>query len=544
MSDIDLSNFRESPNYMIKQPLYPFVEVEVGGTVITDFGDDTSDTVMDFSYRRTAKQDVTNTADNTFTLTLYDDTAIEIESLLYSTLLDTAERTRDELGTGDIGNTGDTDAETPSDSDTEGTNPANNFNISDKINNINISYGWVDRNGNVVSEKKVNANFTKYSMEFEGASVILTTEGTSLDNTLLSSPSENVIKEYPASVWNGVASDIVKDVVNSTKGYTYKKDDIEETESILGEDGKPKSFIRNGETASVFIKKYLCEEAKSKKSGKVGFDFIVDNGNVTFKPSNVTGMSVNVTEGKKGGGKLFSETIDMDVIEGEVLGAGLVDDDEVENDAEDTDVNSKIAEYARLFAYDYGSSSLLFSVGNGSPKQEYKEALETVFPDRIEWDSYDREGASCNVFLATVIRASGVDKKFPYLYMRQKARLRISGKWVDMEYRKGDKLLNGDIITYKKKKSKVCFAGIYLGDGQIACAMNRMSYGCILGGDKLDEILNTEDRQINIFRETKFSDKVYTYDVDYEEDIVGEYPDDYEYNDEDIDTEYSEDIDG
>lgn len=596
-TDIDLSNFKQSPNYMIKQPLYPFVEVEIGGVTITDFNDDTSDTVMDFSYRRTAKQDVTNTADNTFTLTLYDDTAIEIESLLYSTLLETARKTREELnvdtgttvegdtGTGD--NSGDnsgTDSGTENNSvvtvgakkknknknknknkDNQGgnagtgsgsTNPnsdtddnsdldegelASNLDISDKLNNINIDYGWVDRNGNVVSEKKVNANFTKYSMEFEGASVILSIEGTSLDNTLLSSPSENVIKEYPASVWNGVASDIVKDVVDSTAGYTYKKGDIEATESILGEDGKPKTFIRNGETASVFIKKYLCEEAKSKKSGKVGYDFIVDNGRVTFKPSNISNTSATITEGKKGGGKLFRETFDMEVVEGEALGAGLVDDEEMDIETENIDVSSKLAEYARLFAYDYGSSSLLFSVGNGSPKEEYKEALNKEFPDRSDWDTYDRKGASCNVFVATVVRASGVDKNFPYLYMRQKARLRILGKWVDMEYRKGDKLVNGDIITYKKRKSGAYFIGIYIGDGQVACAMNRMSYGCILGADKLDEILDTDDKAVNLFREVKFADRFYNYDVDYEEDVEGRYPPDYGY-DEDI--EYEEDING
>ena len=498
-----------------------------------------------------------NTADNTFTLTLYDDTAIEVESILYATLVKTSDSIREELediestvdnntsentnntngdasestNNNNIDNTSEftpIESVTVTDSDMEegssetGSGNQQDLLISDKINNINISYGWVDRNGNVVSEKKVNANFTKYSVEFEGASVILTTEGTSLDNTLLSSPSENVIKEYPADKWNGVASDIVKDIVDSTEGYTYKKGDIEETEPILGEDGKPKSFIRNGETASVFIKKYLCEEAKSKKSGKVGYDFIVDKGRVTFKPSNLSDKGVNVsgTVQKK---KNFSETGELEVLTDEnSLGAGL---DYTSDSYSRTEFKqSNVVKYAKMFAYEYGVDSSIFSTGNGSPKKEYQEALDREFPNRYEWDIYDSIGASSSVFVATVIRSSGVDKKFPYKFFKQKARLRISGIWVDIEYRGNEKLLSGDIVTYKRIKTGARFIGIYIeedGNRYIACAMNGMAYGCLLGGEKVDEILDTSDKSINIFREVRFADKAYTYDVDYEEDING-----------------------
>lgn len=538
-TSIDLTHFRESPNFTEKQPLFPFVEVSIGGITVSDFNDDLSDTVIDFSYKRTAKQDVTITADNTFTLTLYDDAAIEIESILYSTLMKTAERTQEQLNeetktedkTGDNdtntddSNTNDTQTEgdtesiditneeenTDTDADNNSSGTQQELNISDTINNININYGWVDRNGNVVSEKKVNANFTKYSLEFEGASTILSLEGVSLDSSLLSSPSECVTKEYPASRWGGIASDIVKDVINSTNGLSYKDEDIEETEAILGEDGKPKSFIRNGETASVFIKNNLCEEAKSKKTGKVGYSFIVDNGKVSYKPSNISDKGVDVS-GQTVANKEFSEEGTMDIEDTNTLGAGL--------SINTTDgrglsyIQIAIEDAAELLAYEFGTDSSEFSIGNGSPKKEYKEVLDREFPNRGSWDLYDRLGTSCDVFVSAVIRESGYDKDFPYKYTRQLLELDSDEKWKTIEYSGTEKLYAGDVITYRNKKLRTRFIGIYIeqGGGRVACSMSGMAYGCVLGNDKLKGILNTDNNSITIYRVSGLDDKFYPDD--------------------------------
>ena len=49
----------------------------------------------------------------------------------------------------------------------------------------------------------------------------------------------------------------------------------------------------------------------------------------------------------------------------------------------------------------------------GHPKKAYKKALNAAYPNRSGWRDQTHKGASCDVFVGTVIRASGVDKKFP-----------------------------------------------------------------------------------------------------------------------------------
>lgn len=375
--DIDLSELRESPKFTEQQPLFSFVEVTVGDTVVSDFTDNVSDSVMDFSFRRTAKQNTVGNPGDSFTLTLYDDTALEIESVIYNIILDTVGF--DENGNpidpnagGTIPTTdGNTDGGTVSIPENSGGSSSNNENSSttptndavgrffsesiedgvfgakkkkkdknkskdkDKkddtsggnsgtgtgsggtsdsetsnddpyapkagdaggnTSNIKINYGWVNSKGEIMVSNTVDGYFTRYSLEFEGASTILSIEGTSTGTIELNSPSSAVYREYPASKWNGVASDIVKDVIDKTDGVKYTKDSIEETKQIKDEKGNPKSFIMEGETPEQFIKNKLCEEATSKKSGKVGYVFYTKKGIAYFKPSDsVAGTQVTST---------------------------------------------------------------------------------------------------------------------------------------------------------------------------------------------------------------------------------------------------------
>lgn len=335
MPDIDFSEFREINNYNDKQPLYPFVEVMIGDTVVTDFTDDMSDTVMDFSYRRTAHQDATDVSGDSFTLTLYDDTAIEIESLIYNIILKTTHQAEEIIGdpnNPDDGTTvsipeGESENVVDNEQDSDGTvssffrkgmnilgTPNDGTGDSDgtedggtsdgtedngeeknqeevwaeameQINNIDISYGWIDNNGNKFLDRSVHGNYQSYSMEFEGASAILTIEGTSLESGELNTPSSSGLNEFSAEEFGGVPSDIVVNIVDSIPNLKCNSKTIEETEPMLDENGNPKSFVRSGETYEEFIKKYLCEEAVSKRSGKVGYQFYVDKGLAYYKPN-------------------------------------------------------------------------------------------------------------------------------------------------------------------------------------------------------------------------------------------------------------------
>ena len=49
----------------------------------------------------------------------------------------------------------------------------------------------------------------------------------------------------------------------------------------------------------------------------------------------------------------------------------------------------------------------------GHAKKAYKKALNAAYPNRSGWRDQTHKGASCDVFVGTVVRASGVDMRFP-----------------------------------------------------------------------------------------------------------------------------------
>lgn len=81
--DYVADSYQKSLNLMENQPLYPFIEVQIGGVTLTDFTDEMSDTLMQFVCTRQGVAQ-TNYSGDKFELTLYDDTAVEIERVLYS----------------------------------------------------------------------------------------------------------------------------------------------------------------------------------------------------------------------------------------------------------------------------------------------------------------------------------------------------------------------------------------------------------------------------------------------------------------------------
>lgn len=115
----------------------------------------------------------------------------------------------------------------------------------------------------------------------------------------------------------------------------------------------------------------------------------------------------------------------------------------------------KIASKANELAYASAPSEAKYP--NGHAKAAYKTALEKVYPDRSKWGKAPKVGASCDVFVGTVIRASGVDPKFPRGLAEQRPYLAKSTKFkrvLNLTNRnlKASELKDGDIITYAYKK--------------------------------------------------------------------------------------------
>ena len=68
---------------------------------------------------------------------------------------------------------------------------------------------------------------------------------------------------------------------------------------------------------------------------------------------------------------------------------------------------------AKLLAWPKGTSSKKYSYDTGSATKAFKSALDDAFPSRSHWNTQQiRDGASCLIFTATVVRSSGVDRKY------------------------------------------------------------------------------------------------------------------------------------
>ncbi|MBR2725429.1 hypothetical protein IKE97_02190 [Candidatus Saccharibacteria bacterium] len=68
---------------------------------------------------------------------------------------------------------------------------------------------------------------------------------------------------------------------------------------------------------------------------------------------------------------------------------------------------------AVALAWPEGTSKDDYEWGDGGPTALFKKALGDVYPNHKHWDEYRRVGASCDVFVGTVVRYSGYDKDFP-----------------------------------------------------------------------------------------------------------------------------------
>ena len=124
---------------------------------------------------------------------------------------------------------------------------------------------------------------------------------------------------------------------------------------------------------------------------------------------------------------------------------------------------TRIFETAKEDSYKRGTPRLVRGYPNGKPKPEYKKDLNRAFPNRDGWRAQTKAGASCDVFVGVVVRASGADKHFPRClddmleYVRDHPK-----KWKRIKEPKLKDLLPGDII-FQRWNTGNGHVSIYMG---------------------------------------------------------------------------------
>lgn len=119
----------------------------------------------------------------------------------------------------------------------------------------------------------------------------------------------------------------------------------------------------------------------------------------------------------------------------------------------------KIVAKAKECSYAYGTKKEKYAMPTGKPKKEYRQALNRAYPDRSHWGFRPRHGRSCDVFVGTVVRDSGVDPNFPrgldevIPYVKKHPK-----KWELIKNPKRGDIESGDIIyqIYKSGAGHIC----------------------------------------------------------------------------------------
>lgn len=131
---------------------------------------------------------------------------------------------------------------------------------------------------------------------------------------------------------------------------------------------------------------------------------------------------------------------------------------------------------AKALEYAYKGHPKKANYPSGQPKAAYKSAIHKYYPSYKSWSDAPEKGASCDVFVGTSVRASGVDPKFPRGLSEQIPHLKNSDKWKNIGY-KGDRsvLKAGDIVVFNHGDgSHIC---IYAKKNCIAEANYKHTFG-------------------------------------------------------------------
>ncbi len=118
---------------------------------------------------------------------------------------------------------------------------------------------------------------------------------------------------------------------------------------------------------------------------------------------------------------------------------------------------------AICLAHPLGTKNSVRSFDGGAPTDNFKTAIDAVFPldkGRKKWNARSKAGSSCDVGAATVVRYSGVDKKFGR-GLDEQHKVKTNDKWELIKPASRSDLQPGDLAYWQHGNSGHVW--IYLG---------------------------------------------------------------------------------
>lgn len=136
------------------------------------------------------------------------------------------------------------------------------------------------------------------------------------------------------------------------------------------------------------------------------------------------------------------------------------------------------------FAWPYGTDSSKYKYPSGAPVDAFKQGIQTAYGSRSNWKQQPaKDGASCDVFVGTVVRNS-YDKNYPRGLAQQIPYLAKSSMFTEVNTRDTSQMKDGDIITYgyqtaTKRGGHTCIIVTINGKSYVAHANYNKTYGFI-----------------------------------------------------------------
>lgn len=138
-----------------------------------------------------------------------------------------------------------------------------------------------------------------------------------------------------------------------------------------------------------------------------------------------------------------------------------------------------VCDSAKDLAWAYGTKRSKYKYPSGSATPAFKVAIAKVYPKRGSWSKQCRLGASCDVFVGTVVRNSGHDSTFPRGLDDVREHIsKYPNLYKVINRPSKSDLKKGDIVMWETASAGHIF--VYVGDGKEAEANhNGKNYGHI-----------------------------------------------------------------
>ena len=165
---------------------------------------------------------------------------------------------------------------------------------------------------------------------------------------------------------------------------------------------------------------------------------------------------------------------------------------------------NSIAAKAIEFAWPYGTDSSEYKYSSGAPVDAFEKGIQTAYGSRSNWRQQPaKDGASCDVFVGTVVRNS-YDKNYPRGLAQQGPYLAKSSIFTEVNTRDTSKMKDGDIITYgyktaAKSGGHTCIIVTINGKVYLAHANYNKTYGFIA---KAPNFNNSFYKNFHVYRAT------------------------------------------